>query len=118
MKKLESKIVFNTGKNSGIGKASALNFAAKGATVVIAELENNIYRQSIDEMMDLWVKCHFVAIDLLNVSRVKQALNTTVEKIWRIDFPIKNYLKIGSAFLLIVLSLIGFMALYFHAIYK
>lgn len=37
MKKLENKIVFITGGNSGIGKASALEAAREGATVVVAE---------------------------------------------------------------------------------
>jgi NAD(P)-dependent dehydrogenase (short-subunit alcohol dehydrogenase family) len=48
MRKLENKIVFITGGNSGIGKASALEAAREGATVIIADLEKNDHQQTID----------------------------------------------------------------------
>jgi NADP-dependent 3-hydroxy acid dehydrogenase YdfG len=118
MKKLIHKIEFTTGRYSGIGKTSALEYAQKRVIVVKSDLENKIYKLSINENMALWTKCHFVAIDLSSVFWMKQALYITVEKFGRIDFPIKDYLKIGGAFLLVVLSIIGFMVLYFHAIYK
>ena len=35
-KQFESKVALITGGNSGMGKAAALDFAAKGAAVVIA----------------------------------------------------------------------------------
>ncbi|MDI9363896.1 MAG: SDR family NAD(P)-dependent oxidoreductase [Flavobacterium sp.] len=41
MKKLENKVVFITGGNSGIGKASALEAAREGAIVVVADLQKN-----------------------------------------------------------------------------
>lgn len=111
-------MVFTTGRNFSIRKTSALEYAKKGVRVFKTDLENKIYKLSINENMAFWVKYHFIAIDLSNVHRTKQALNTNVEKFRRLDFPIKNYLKIGSAFLLIILSIIGFMALYFYAIYQ
>ena len=40
MGKLHDKVVFITGGTSGIGKASAIEAAKEGATVVVADLEN------------------------------------------------------------------------------
>jgi NAD(P)-dependent dehydrogenase (short-subunit alcohol dehydrogenase family) len=50
MKRLENKIVFITGGNSGIGKASALESAREGATLVVADLENKDHKQTLEEI--------------------------------------------------------------------
>ena len=80
MKKLENKIVFIAGGNSGIGKASVLEAAREGITVVIADLENKDHEQTIDEITALGANCIFVPIDVSDVESVKKAINTTVEK--------------------------------------
>lgn len=118
MKKLKDKIVFLTDGNSGMGKVSALQYPEKGGTFVLVNLEDKIYKLSIYEIMTLCAKCNFKVLDISNIVRIKQALDFTIEKLYRIYFPIKNYLKIGSAFLLIVLSITGFMSLYIYVIYK
>lgn len=90
MKKLKDKIVFITGGNSGIGKASALEAAKEGATIIIADLENRDHKQTLDEISALGAKCLFVAIDVSDVNSVKQAINTTVEKFGRLDVAFNN----------------------------
>lgn len=90
MKKLENKIVFITGGNSGIGKASALESAREGATLVVADLENKDHKQTLEEITVLGAKCLFVPIDVSNVESVKQAINTTVEKFDRLDIAFNN----------------------------
>lgn len=90
MKRLENKIVFITGGNSGIGKASALEAAREGATIVVADLEKNNHEQTMNEITALGAICLFVPIDVSDVNSVKKAIATTVEKFGRLDIAFNN----------------------------
>lgn len=90
MKKLENKVVFITGGASGIGKASAIEAAKEGATVVIADLPNSKYEETLKEVNALGAKSLFVPIDVSDVESVKQAIQTTVAKFGRLDVALNN----------------------------
>lgn len=90
MKKLENKIIFITGGNSGIGKASALEAAREGATVIIADLAANNHEESLKELIAINDKCMFVPIDVTDVNSVKEAITTTVAKFGRLDVAFNN----------------------------
>lgn len=90
MKKLENKVVLITGGNSGIGKASALEAAREGATVVVADLANNDHSETLTEIKALGGKCMFVPIDVSNVESVKMAIITTVAEYGRLDVAFNN----------------------------
>ncbi len=90
MKKLENKIVFITGGNSGIGKASALEAAREGAIIVIADLANQPHDETIKDIKAIGVECLFVPIDVSDVESVKKAITTTVEKFGRLDIAFNN----------------------------
>ncbi|HWY99170.1 MAG TPA: SDR family NAD(P)-dependent oxidoreductase [Bacteroidia bacterium] len=90
MKKLESKVVFITGGISGIGKASALAAANEGAIVVVADLAETNYKETIEEITNLGAKCLFVPIDVSDVNSVKKAISVTVEKFGRLDVAFNN----------------------------
>jgi NAD(P)-dependent dehydrogenase (short-subunit alcohol dehydrogenase family) len=90
MKKLENKVVFITGGNSGIGKASALEAAREGAIVVVADLEKSNHQPTMDAITALGAKCLFVPIDVANVESVKQAITTTVTTFGRLDIAFNN----------------------------
>ncbi len=90
MKKLENKIVFITGGNSGIGKAAALEAAREGATIIIADLPGGNHEQTIHDVEALGAKCMFVEIDVANVESVKQAITATVAKFGRLDVAFNN----------------------------
>ena len=90
MKKLENKVVFITGGNSGIGKAAALAAANEGAYVVVADLANANHQATLDEITALGAKCLFVPIDVADVNSVRAAIATTVEKFGRLDVAFNN----------------------------
>ncbi len=90
MRRLENKIVFITGGNSGIGKAASLEAAREGATIVVADLPKSNYEQTMNEIAALGAKCLFVPIDVSDVNSVKQAINSTVEKFGRLDVAFNN----------------------------
>lgn len=90
MKRLQDKVVFITGGNSGIGKASALEAAREGATVVIADLPGKDHHQTILDIEALGAPCIFVPIDVSDVESVKKAISATVEKYGRLDVAFNN----------------------------
>ncbi len=90
MKKLENKIVFITGGNSGIGKACALAAAKEGATIVIADLPINDHSEMLKEIEALGTKCMFVPIDVADVESVKNAITKTVKEYGRLDIALNN----------------------------
>jgi NAD(P)-dependent dehydrogenase (short-subunit alcohol dehydrogenase family) len=90
MKKLENKIVFITGGNSGIGKAAALEAAREGAIVVVADMVSKEHDETMNELTQLGAKSMFVPIDVSNVESVKKAINMTVEKFGRLDVAFNN----------------------------
>jgi len=90
MKKLENKIVFITGGNSGIGKASCLEAAREGAVVVVADLPTVDHRETIRELEEIGAQCLFVPIDVTDIVSVKQAIYTTIQKFGRLDVAFNN----------------------------
>jgi NAD(P)-dependent dehydrogenase (short-subunit alcohol dehydrogenase family) len=97
MKKLEDKVVFITGGNSGIGKASALEAAREGAIVVIADLSGRDHHETIAAIGALGGKSKFVPIDVADVESVKMAIMTTVAEFGRLDVAFNNA-GIGGAY--------------------
>jgi NAD(P)-dependent dehydrogenase (short-subunit alcohol dehydrogenase family) len=75
MGKLNNKIVFITGGTSGIGKASAIEAAKEGATVVVANLANAQHEATIQEIAAFDRKTLFVPIDVADANSVKQAIS-------------------------------------------
>ncbi len=90
MKKLEDKVVFITGGNSGIGKASALEAAREGAIIVVEDLASKDHGETIAEIKALGAKCMFVPIDVSDVESVKMAILTTVAEFGRLDVAFNN----------------------------
>jgi len=90
MKKLENKVVFITGGNSGIGKACALAAAQEGAKVVVADLAKTDHTETMQELTAFGGETLFVPIDVADVESVKQAINATVEKFGRLDVALNN----------------------------
>ena len=90
MKKLENKIVFITGGNSGIGKAAALEAAREGATIVVADLATIDHSKTIAEIKAIGGKCMFVPIDVTDVESVKTAITKTVAEYGRLDVAFNN----------------------------
>ena len=62
MKKLENKVVFVTGGNSGIGKACALQAAVEGAKVVIADLASAEHEATMQQLSKLGSEALFVLL--------------------------------------------------------
>ena len=64
MKKLENKVLFITGGNSGFGKTSALEAAREGAIIVVADLIGKVDGETIAEIKAPGVESMIVPIEV------------------------------------------------------
>ena len=87
-KLFENKVVLVTGGAFGIGRATALAFARKGAKVVVADLIDN--RQTVNEIIAIGEQAVFIQCDIAKPEEVKHMIETIVTGYSRIDFAFNN----------------------------
>ncbi|HEX4203428.1 MAG TPA: SDR family NAD(P)-dependent oxidoreductase [Ktedonobacteraceae bacterium] len=90
MGRLQDKVVFITGSTSGIGKASAIEAAKEGATVVVADLASAQHEATMQELSVFDQKPFFVPIDVADANSMKQAIESTVKTFRRLDVGLHN----------------------------
>ena len=89
--KLKDKVALITGGDSGIGKATALLFAAHGADIAIAYLsETDDAGTTRDEVEKMGRQCLLVKGDLSREENCKKAVEKTIQKFSKLDILINN----------------------------
>ena len=87
---LVGKVAFVTGGGSGIGRATALAFARKGAAVAVVDY----VRESADETARLiereGARATSIACDVSRTDEVEAAVEKTVDAFSRLDFAFNN----------------------------
>lgn len=84
------KVAFVTGAANGIGRATALAFACKGAHVVVADVSEQGNQETARMIEDLGGRAIAVKCDVTRASDVKAALSKTIETFGRLDFAFNN----------------------------
>lgn len=86
----QSKVVVITGASSGIGRATALQFAAEGARVALLARRQALIETLAKEIEQAGGKAIAIPTDVTNREQVQAAV-TIIEKLWqRIDVLINN----------------------------
>lgn len=85
--RLEGKVALITGGASGLGKATAQEFAQHGAQVIIADIDSEIGPQVAN---DLGPAAHFVQCDVAVESQVAEAVETAVSRHGKLDIMYNN----------------------------
>ncbi|MCH7835878.1 MAG: SDR family oxidoreductase [Chloroflexi bacterium] len=88
--KLEGKAALITGAGSGIGRAIARLFAAEGASVLVAELNEETGKAVVGEIEAAGGRASFLRTDTSREEDVKDAIAATVEKHERLDILVNN----------------------------
>jgi NAD(P)-dependent dehydrogenase (short-subunit alcohol dehydrogenase family) len=84
----KNKVALVTGGSSGIGRATALAFARKGAKVVIADWVENL--ETMDMIENLGGDAIFVKCDVSKSADVKVVIEKTIATFGRLDFAFNN----------------------------
>jgi NAD(P)-dependent dehydrogenase (short-subunit alcohol dehydrogenase family) len=90
MKTFQDKVVLITGGTSGIGRATALAFAAEGAKVVVAGRRKNEGAESVALVEQAGGQGLFVRADVSVEEDVASMVAQTIEAFGRLDFAFNN----------------------------
>jgi short-subunit dehydrogenase len=88
--KLKDAVVVITGASSGIGRATALEFAKKGATLLLAARREDALNQVVEECREHGVEATAVPLDVTIEEDVKGLARRAIERYGRIDVWVNN----------------------------
>ena len=90
MKEFTNKVALVTGGSSGIGRATAIAFAKKGAKVVIASRRVQESEQIVQLVKECGSEAIFLQTDVTHDTQVKNLISKTVEIYGRLDYAFNN----------------------------
>lgn len=89
-KKIEDSVVVITGAASGIGRETALEFAMKGAKVVVSGRSPEPLDELVGECNRLGASARTIIADVCNEAEVRELARRSVEEYGRIDVWVNN----------------------------
>lgn len=87
---MEGKAGIVTASGSGIGRASALAFAAEGAKVVVSDVAEDAGKQTVRLIREAGGEAMFVKCDVGEEKEVKILIDTAVEAYGKLDWAHNN----------------------------
>jgi NAD(P)-dependent dehydrogenase (short-subunit alcohol dehydrogenase family) len=87
---MNSPVVLITGALTGIGRATALAFAKKGAKVVVSGRHDDKGRALVGELRALNTDAEFVRADVRDEGDVSALLDQTIARFGRLDVAVNN----------------------------
>jgi meso-butanediol dehydrogenase/(S,S)-butanediol dehydrogenase/diacetyl reductase len=88
--RLGGRVALISGGNSGIGRATALRFAAEGARIVIAARDAGKGTAVVDEIARAGGEAHFIACDVRSPADCQRTANFAIDAFGRIDILFNN----------------------------
>lgn len=90
MANMEGKVAIVTGASSGIGLHTARLFAEKGASVVLADLDETAGKEAVQAIEGAGGSALFVKTNVSESAQVKELVEKTIERFGRLDYAVNN----------------------------
>jgi NAD(P)-dependent dehydrogenase (short-subunit alcohol dehydrogenase family) len=87
---MTQQVVLITGALTGIGRATAVAFAGKGAQVVVSGRHDDKGQALVAELKALGAEAEFIRADVTKEAEVSNLVEKTVERFGRIDAAVNN----------------------------
>ena len=87
---LEGRVALVTGAGAGIGRAIARAFVRAGASVVVAEYNEETGAQVATELAELGGEGLFIRTDIMDIASVTAAVEETISRWGTIDILVNN----------------------------
>jgi NAD(P)-dependent dehydrogenase (short-subunit alcohol dehydrogenase family) len=87
---MNSPVVLITGALTGIGRATALDFAKEGAQVIVSGRHEEEGKKLVAEMLKLGAEAEFIRADVRHEEEVRKLIDETVERFGRLDVAVNN----------------------------
>ena len=87
---MQGKVVLITGAGAGIGKATALAFANKGARVVVADVNVQNGEETVQLLKDGGGEAIFIEANVANENDIKAMVDGGVAAFGRLDYAVNN----------------------------
>jgi NAD(P)-dependent dehydrogenase (short-subunit alcohol dehydrogenase family) len=89
-RRFQDKSVIVTGAGSGIGRAAALAFAAEGANVTVADIDDHNGRATVAQLRELGAQAEFVRVDVSRAADCAVMVEHAVNCYGRLDVAFNN----------------------------
>jgi NAD(P)-dependent dehydrogenase (short-subunit alcohol dehydrogenase family) len=87
---MDKPVVLITGALTGIGRATAVAFAKKGANVVVAGRRDDAGNELVEELRALDAEAEFINADVRREDDVRDLVDKTVARFGRLDVAVNN----------------------------
>jgi len=87
---MDKSVILITGALTGIGRAAAIAFARKGATVVVTGRRDEAGKALAEELRALGAEAEFINADVRNDDDVRALVDETVARFGRLDVAVNN----------------------------
>jgi NAD(P)-dependent dehydrogenase (short-subunit alcohol dehydrogenase family) len=93
---MSTQVVLITGALTGIGRATAVAFAKKGASVVVSGRHDEAGKALVAELRSFGSEAEFINVDVRKEDEVRALVDKTVARFGRLDVAVNNAATEGA----------------------